>query len=118
MVAEASAEAGSIALTLPEDKKYSTYNQQRFIILAEKEIVLTVWKITPIKRNFILDLLESTKEHNQRALCFEKKLQWGIGVAIGLWYSNGFISNSQWIWVSYFLRPPNDEKISIDSQRL
>ncbi|GFQ74218.1 hypothetical protein TNCT_279091 [Trichonephila clavata] len=57
MVAEASAEVGSIALTLPEDKEISTYNQQRLLILAEKGIVLTVWKITPIKRNFIFGIV-------------------------------------------------------------
>ncbi|GFT97510.1 histone-lysine N-methyltransferase SETMAR [Trichonephila clavipes] len=53
-IPEASADVGSIALIMPEDKR-SSFNHQRFIMLAEKEITFTVWKLTPIRRNFIFD---------------------------------------------------------------
>ncbi|GFQ97345.1 uncharacterized protein TNCT_586481 [Trichonephila clavata] len=55
-VAEASSVVGSIALTMPEDKR-SSFNHQRFITMAEKEITLTVWKISPINRSFIFGII-------------------------------------------------------------
>ncbi|GFQ66693.1 hypothetical protein TNCT_94281 [Trichonephila clavata] len=55
-VAEASSEVSSMALTMPEDKGSSNFNHQRFVTLAEKEITLTAWKITPIRRNFIFGI--------------------------------------------------------------
>ncbi|GFS69840.1 hypothetical protein NPIL_130861 [Nephila pilipes] len=56
-VAEASSEIGSIALIMPEDKRRSSFNHQRFITLVEKEITLTVWRITPIKRKFVFGII-------------------------------------------------------------
>ncbi|GFQ97343.1 uncharacterized protein TNCT_586471 [Trichonephila clavata] len=55
-VAEASSVVGSIALTMPEDKR-SSFNHQRFITMAEKEITLTVWKICPINRSFVFGII-------------------------------------------------------------
>ncbi|GFU04742.1 hypothetical protein TNCV_4377701 [Trichonephila clavipes] len=56
-VAEASSEVSTIALTMPEAKGRSNFNHQRFIKLAENEITLTAWKITPIRRNFLFGLM-------------------------------------------------------------
>ncbi|GFS93367.1 hypothetical protein NPIL_344371 [Nephila pilipes] len=56
-VAEASAEVASSALNLPEEKGSSNCNQHRFITLVEKEITFTVWKLAPIRRNFIFGKL-------------------------------------------------------------
>ncbi|GFT97539.1 uncharacterized protein TNCV_387041 [Trichonephila clavipes] len=55
-VGEASSEISSLALTLPKSKEDSSFYQQRFIILAEKEITMTVWKIVPIRRSFIFSI--------------------------------------------------------------
>ncbi|GFT40308.1 hypothetical protein NPIL_138901 [Nephila pilipes] len=55
-VSEASAEVASSALTLPEEKGSSNWNQHRFITLVEKEITFTVWKLAPIRRNFIFGI--------------------------------------------------------------
>ncbi|GFY67733.1 uncharacterized protein TNIN_351901 [Trichonephila inaurata madagascariensis] len=55
-VSEASSVVGSVALIMPEDKRAS-FNHQRFITLAEKEITLTVWKISPINRSFIFGII-------------------------------------------------------------
>ncbi|GFT00277.1 hypothetical protein NPIL_284821 [Nephila pilipes] len=55
-VAEASAEVASSALILPEEKRRSNWNQHRFIALVEKEIIFTVWKLAPIRRNFIFGI--------------------------------------------------------------
>ncbi|GFQ86779.1 uncharacterized protein TNCT_87811 [Trichonephila clavata] len=56
-VAEASSEVSARALTMPEDKEKSNFNHQRFMTLAEKEITLTAWKITPTRRNFIFGIM-------------------------------------------------------------
>ncbi|GFR03055.1 uncharacterized protein TNCT_521451 [Trichonephila clavata] len=56
-VADASSEVSSMAVTMPEDKGRSNFNHQRFITLADKEITLTAWKITPIRRNFIFGIV-------------------------------------------------------------
>ncbi|GFR29328.1 uncharacterized protein TNCT_611001 [Trichonephila clavata] len=55
-VTEASSVVGSMALTMPEDRRCN-FNHQRFITLAEKEIMLTVWKISPINRSFIFGVI-------------------------------------------------------------
>ncbi|GFT10945.1 hypothetical protein NPIL_543931 [Nephila pilipes] len=55
-VAEASAEVASSALILPEEKGTSNWNHHRFIALVEKEITFTVWKLAPIRRNFIFGI--------------------------------------------------------------
>ncbi|GFU04707.1 uncharacterized protein TNCV_4377511 [Trichonephila clavipes] len=55
-VTEASSTVGCMALTMPEDRR-SNFNHQRFITLAEKEITLTVWKISPINRSFIFGII-------------------------------------------------------------
>ncbi|GFT40311.1 uncharacterized protein NPIL_138931 [Nephila pilipes] len=55
-VSEASAEVASSALILPEEKGSSNWNQHRFITLVEKEITFTVWKLAPIRRNFIFGI--------------------------------------------------------------
>ncbi|GFR19481.1 hypothetical protein TNCT_301321 [Trichonephila clavata] len=55
-VGEASSEISSLALTLPKNKENSSSDQQRFIMLAEKEITMTVWKIVPIRRSFIFSI--------------------------------------------------------------
>ncbi|GFU04675.1 hypothetical protein TNCV_4377341 [Trichonephila clavipes] len=52
-IAEVSSEVGTMALIMPQEERKSSFNHQRFIMLAEKEIAFTVWKLTPIKRNFI-----------------------------------------------------------------
>ncbi|GFT54834.1 hypothetical protein NPIL_440501 [Nephila pilipes] len=70
LVAEDSNEISFIALTMPENGK-SNFNHQRFIMLAEKEITLTVWKISPIRRNFIFETpvtQMSAKESNPNFL--------------------------------------------------
>ncbi|GFY56001.1 hypothetical protein TNIN_25131 [Trichonephila inaurata madagascariensis] len=56
-VAEASSEVSAMALTMPEAKGRSNFNHHRFIMLAEKEITLTAWKITPIRRNFLFGIM-------------------------------------------------------------
>ncbi|GFT03729.1 hypothetical protein NPIL_644701 [Nephila pilipes] len=56
MVPEASAEVASIALTIPDDNERLTFKHLRFIMTMERELVLTVWKITPVKRNFIFGI--------------------------------------------------------------
>ncbi|GFY52849.1 hypothetical protein TNIN_339071 [Trichonephila inaurata madagascariensis] len=58
-VGEASSEISTLALTLPKNKKNSSFDQQRFIMLAEKEITMTVWKIVPIRRSFIFGSCKS-----------------------------------------------------------
>ncbi|GFY67731.1 hypothetical protein TNIN_351881 [Trichonephila inaurata madagascariensis] len=68
-IPEASADVGSMALVMPEDKR-SSFNHQRFIMLAEKEITFTVWKLTPIKRNFIFGLIF----HTINAISFSAKV--------------------------------------------
>ncbi|GFT77155.1 hypothetical protein NPIL_67211 [Nephila pilipes] len=55
-VSEASADVASSALILPEEKGRSNWNQHRFIALVEKEITFTVWKLAPIRRNFIFGI--------------------------------------------------------------
>ncbi|GFT10936.1 hypothetical protein NPIL_543901 [Nephila pilipes] len=55
-VSEASAEVASCALNLPEEKGSSNWNQHRFITLVEKEITFMVWKLAPIRRNFIFGI--------------------------------------------------------------
>ncbi|GFY59540.1 hypothetical protein TNIN_165081 [Trichonephila inaurata madagascariensis] len=55
-VPEASAEVSSIALMMPEDKEKLTFKHQRFIAIMENELVLTVWKIAPIKRSSVFAL--------------------------------------------------------------
>ncbi|GFT73984.1 hypothetical protein NPIL_4991 [Nephila pilipes] len=55
-VSEASAEVASSALILPEEKGSSKWNQHRFIALVEKEVTFTVWKLAPIRRNFIFGI--------------------------------------------------------------
>ncbi|GFT40313.1 hypothetical protein NPIL_138951 [Nephila pilipes] len=56
MIPEASAEIGSIASAMPESTDKTTFSQQRFIAAAEKEITLTVWRITPIRRSSIFGI--------------------------------------------------------------
>ncbi|GFT36662.1 hypothetical protein NPIL_503641 [Nephila pilipes] len=56
MIPEASAEIGSVASAMPESTDKTNFSQQRFIAAAEKEITLTVWKITPIRRSFIFGI--------------------------------------------------------------
>ncbi|GFY52848.1 hypothetical protein TNIN_339061 [Trichonephila inaurata madagascariensis] len=56
VIPEVSAEIGSKASAMPETTGKSTFNQQRFIASAEKDITLTVWRITPIRRNFIFGI--------------------------------------------------------------
>ncbi|GFY67328.1 uncharacterized protein TNIN_156091 [Trichonephila inaurata madagascariensis] len=55
-VGEASSEISSLALNLPKSKEGSSFYQQRFIMLAEKEITMTVWRIVPIRRSFIFSI--------------------------------------------------------------
>ncbi|GFR08701.1 hypothetical protein TNCT_534301 [Trichonephila clavata] len=55
-IAEASAEVSTMALIMPEEKGKSSFNHQRFIMLAEREITFTVWQLTPIRRNFIFGI--------------------------------------------------------------
>ncbi|GFQ74221.1 uncharacterized protein TNCT_279101 [Trichonephila clavata] len=57
VVPEVSAEIGSIASAMPETVGKSTFSQQRFIGSAEKDITLTVWRITSIRRNFIFGII-------------------------------------------------------------
>ncbi|GFU40558.1 hypothetical protein TNCV_3229601 [Trichonephila clavipes] len=52
-VEETSSEISSLALTLPKNKQSCFFDQQRFIMLAEKGIAMTMWKIVPIRRSFI-----------------------------------------------------------------
>ncbi|GFS69847.1 uncharacterized protein NPIL_130891 [Nephila pilipes] len=52
-VADASEEVASAVLILPEVKGNSNWSQQKFFALVDKKITFTVWKITPIRRNFI-----------------------------------------------------------------
>ncbi|GFT73985.1 hypothetical protein NPIL_5001 [Nephila pilipes] len=64
-VSKASAEVASSAFILPEEKGRSNWNQHRFITLVETEITFTVWKLGPIRRNFIFDItLRSNADHN------------------------------------------------------
>ncbi|GFR07175.1 hypothetical protein TNCT_396221 [Trichonephila clavata] len=55
-VPEASAEVSSLALTIPEGNETLTFKHQRFIAIMENDLVLTVWKIAPIKRSSIFAL--------------------------------------------------------------
>ncbi|GIY64383.1 hypothetical protein CEXT_344231 [Caerostris extrusa] len=52
MVEETSLEIGSQAHTLPERTLKSIFVQQRFMMLFQRGITLTVWRITPIRRSF------------------------------------------------------------------
>ncbi|GFT82318.1 hypothetical protein NPIL_240721 [Nephila pilipes] len=54
LVCEASQEIGSMAEASIGVTPRSKYMQLRFLMSAEKEIHLTVWKMIPIRRNFIL----------------------------------------------------------------
>ncbi|GFY45475.1 uncharacterized protein TNIN_137701 [Trichonephila inaurata madagascariensis] len=55
-VEETSSEISSLALTLPKNKQSCFFDQQRFILLAEKGIAMTMWKIVPIRRSFIFSI--------------------------------------------------------------
>ncbi|GIY74865.1 hypothetical protein CEXT_281531 [Caerostris extrusa] len=55
-IPEVSAEVASVALIMPDRSGKSTFARQRFIMLTEKEVSLTVWKIIPIKRSFIFGI--------------------------------------------------------------
>ncbi|GFQ86351.1 hypothetical protein TNCT_56441 [Trichonephila clavata] len=59
-VAEASYEVGFKVWTMPESGGISMIHQQRFIMLAEKEIALTLWGITPIKRSLACGMIGMT----------------------------------------------------------
>ncbi|GFU06410.1 hypothetical protein NPIL_69711 [Nephila pilipes] len=56
-VAEAAAEVGSNAWKKPQSSGRSLFSQQRFVAFTEREIFLTLWGITNIRRNFIFGML-------------------------------------------------------------
>ncbi|GBM69909.1 hypothetical protein AVEN_180123-1 [Araneus ventricosus] len=56
-VAEASSAVGVRALTMAENRRMSTIAQQKFLMCAEKEITMTVWKIIPMRRTFSFSLI-------------------------------------------------------------
>ncbi|GBN89906.1 hypothetical protein AVEN_90892-1 [Araneus ventricosus] len=56
-VAEASSAVGVRALTMPENRRMSTIAQQKFLMCAEKEITMTVWKIIPMRRSFSFSII-------------------------------------------------------------
>ncbi|GIY04975.1 hypothetical protein CEXT_647351, partial [Caerostris extrusa] len=57
MVEEASLEIGSQAHTLPESTLKSIFVQQKFMMLFQRGITLTVWRITPIRRSFAFGII-------------------------------------------------------------
>ncbi|GIZ03439.1 hypothetical protein CEXT_700021 [Caerostris extrusa] len=57
MVEETSLEIGSQAHTLPERTLKSIFVQQRFMMLFQRGITLTVWRITPIRRSFAFGII-------------------------------------------------------------
>ncbi|GFY78204.1 uncharacterized protein TNIN_122171 [Trichonephila inaurata madagascariensis] len=59
-VAEASHEVGCKVWTMPEIGGNSMIHQLRFIMCAEKEIALTLWGITPIKRSLTFGIIGMT----------------------------------------------------------
>ncbi|GFT36852.1 hypothetical protein NPIL_91271 [Nephila pilipes] len=56
-VAEAAAEVCSNAWKKPQSRGRSLFSQQRFVAFTEREIFLTLWGITNIRRNFIFGML-------------------------------------------------------------
>ncbi|GIX71258.1 uncharacterized protein CEXT_814571 [Caerostris extrusa] len=57
MVEEASLEVGSQDRNIPESTRKSIYAQQRFMMLFQKGITLTVWRISPINRGLIFGII-------------------------------------------------------------
>lgn len=57
LVSEASAEVGANSQKLQENNRNSKLSQLRFFASAQTEIYMTVWKIMPIKRSFIVGTL-------------------------------------------------------------
>ncbi|GIY74863.1 hypothetical protein CEXT_281521 [Caerostris extrusa] len=51
LIPEASAEVASTALIMTDHSEKATFTRQRFIILVEKEVSLTVWKNYSNKKN-------------------------------------------------------------------
>ncbi|GFR09551.1 uncharacterized protein TNCT_559961 [Trichonephila clavata] len=56
-VAETAAEVSSKVWKMPENRGRSFFSQQRFTSFVEKDITLTLWGITQIRRNFIFGML-------------------------------------------------------------
>ncbi|GIY41669.1 hypothetical protein CDAR_176151 [Caerostris darwini] len=57
MVAEASSEVHLKSLLTPQIAKKSPLTYQRLIMYAEKGVIMTVWGITPMTKNFIFGIL-------------------------------------------------------------
>ncbi|GFU66642.1 hypothetical protein TNCV_3111261 [Trichonephila clavipes] len=54
LVGEASQEIASTVRSLTAPSMATELSLQRFLLVVEKDICLTVWKIVPIRRNFII----------------------------------------------------------------
>lgn len=54
LLGEASLQVGSMVRKAQQASKNQTLAIQKFLLSTEKEINLTVWKIVPIRRNFII----------------------------------------------------------------
>ncbi|GIY39312.1 hypothetical protein CDAR_312531 [Caerostris darwini] len=57
MVEEASSEVHLKCLLTPQISEKSPLSYQRLIMYAEKGIIMTVWGITPMRKNFIFGML-------------------------------------------------------------
>ncbi|GFV85114.1 uncharacterized protein TNCV_4171671 [Trichonephila clavipes] len=56
-VTESAAKISSKVWKMPKSRGRSFFSQQRFISFVEKDITLTLWGITQIRRNFIFGML-------------------------------------------------------------
>ena len=57
MVNEAASQIAKKTRSMKATNIYSAMSLQRFQFCASKEVNLTVWKITPIKRNFFINII-------------------------------------------------------------
>ncbi|GFS48575.1 hypothetical protein NPIL_508861 [Nephila pilipes] len=56
-IREIASEIAAKAWIMPPARGNSCFNQLRFAMFAEKEVTLTMWGITPIRKNFIFGVI-------------------------------------------------------------